>query len=231
MSKNNERIHAVELRQKGHSLSYISQKIAVSRGTLSHWLRDIPFSPNEITLERMQKARAKSAVSRHNLRSQKIAKIRLSLDKEIGLVTDRDLQMIGIGMLAKTGRVTGRQNISGGSLERIELTTSDAKLAKLCVLWLTKGLHVNLEHIYCRLAIGHNSASNQMINFWHQATTIPKGHIKVKTLVAKRASSQLLSSAPFGSVKIYLKGKGRTDLGVLLHRKIIASIDRVLNIV
>ena len=42
---------AIKLRKEGYSYSYIKDKLGISKGTLSYWLRDIKYVPNEYTLK------------------------------------------------------------------------------------------------------------------------------------------------------------------------------------
>src|SRR3989338_5634425 len=55
-----EKSHAIKLREKGHSYQYIAKKIKVSKSTLSSWLSEIPYIPNEETIDRIGKARARA---------------------------------------------------------------------------------------------------------------------------------------------------------------------------
>jgi len=51
---------AIKLRKDGHSYNYIADLIGVSKSTLSCWLSDVPYTPNQETISRIGKARAKS---------------------------------------------------------------------------------------------------------------------------------------------------------------------------
>jgi len=44
---------AVALRRQGYSYSLITEKLSVPKSTLSGWLRDIPFEPNQETFHRL----------------------------------------------------------------------------------------------------------------------------------------------------------------------------------
>lgn len=50
----------IKLRKEGHSYNYISEKIGISKSTLSGWLFNVPYTPNQITINRIGKARAAS---------------------------------------------------------------------------------------------------------------------------------------------------------------------------
>jgi transposase len=48
-----EKRQAVELRGKGMSYGLISEKLGISKSTLSNWLKDLPYTPNEQVLSRI----------------------------------------------------------------------------------------------------------------------------------------------------------------------------------
>jgi transcriptional regulator with XRE-family HTH domain len=63
-----------KLRESGYSYSYISQKLNISKSTLSHWLREIEFKPNEYTVNKIGQARVKSGQKRNAQKIQSISK-------------------------------------------------------------------------------------------------------------------------------------------------------------
>lgn len=247
MAIGNKKQHAINLRLEGYSLSHISSKIGVSRASLSHWLRDIPYTPNQSTVEYMKKARLNSAVTKSRRRIQSVGELKKTMAEELGPISDRDLLMMGLGLFMKSGRVTsggaGRSGLSGSAVERIELSTADAKLARLFVLWIERGLTVPKEYIFVRLTILPSLDAERCRDFWSQVLKIPKGQIKIgsrEVRTTRLAGNPKFSSAPFGSVKLYLKNhpatvegadfvirNGKNSLGVLLFRKIQAMVDAI----
>lgn len=221
-NRTNKRLHATELRRQGHSLSYISGKIGVSRGTLSHWLRDIAYVPHASTTETIKKARAMSAVTKNKRRLETLAKTKESIAKEFAAskVTDRELFFMGIGLLA------GRGNVAA---ERIEFTTSDAKEAVIFTKWLKKGVNVPTDHIHARIILQSSHTGASALDFWSKTTGIATSQIK-KTVIDRReegrkAINPRFSSAPFGSIRIYTRNNGKNLYGVLLFRRIQAIIE------
>ncbi|MEY2664594.1 MAG: hypothetical protein RIT04_402 [Candidatus Parcubacteria bacterium] len=241
MKKQNEKRHAVDLRLEGYSLSYISGKMGVSRATLSHWLRDIAYSPNEFTTANVKKARIASAVSKNRNRRDAITRIKRVAATELGTTTNRDWLLLGLGLFAKTGRASPshRTNTSGsfggGANERIELSTGDAKMGRLFILWLTKGLNIPEKHIFGQLVLSSGTDPKFSKQFWSESLKIPIGHISTTLLQDRSLSTNAritgnprFSGAPFGSIKIYLKAEGRTDLGVQLFRKVQGMLDSLV---
>ena len=218
----NKRLHATELRRQGHSLSYISEKVGVSRGTLSHWLRDIAYIPHTLTAETIKKARAKSAITKNKRRLETMAVTKVFVFKELAAMTDRELFFVGIGLLA------GRGNVAS---ERVEFTTSDAKEAAIFTKWLKRGVGVPANHIYARVILGPSHTGATALDFWSKAIAIPNSHIK-KTVVNRSEQGRgtvnpRFSGAPFGSIRIHTKNNGKNAYGVLLFRRIQAIIEYV----
>src|SRR3989344_3061689 len=46
---------AIQLRKEGYSHNYILKHVSVAKSTLSDWLHDIPFTPNQYTLDTIGK--------------------------------------------------------------------------------------------------------------------------------------------------------------------------------
>lgn len=209
--KNKYKPNAVELRQQGYSLSAISAKIHVSRATLSHWLRDIPYEPNEQTQISQKKARTRSALTRNRRRIEVIGLNKAAIHQTIGDITTRDLLMLGVGIYAGRG---------ASAYERVELSTAEAKLGRLFVRWLVEGLQVPMSNVYVRLHLSRVQEASRCSSFWSQALHIPESQIKA--IPTERGSA-----GPFGYVKIYLKNEknGKKEFGVHLFRKVEAMID------
>ena len=83
----------MELRRRGFSYKYISSKTRLSKATLSGWLAEIPYRPNEETVLAFGKARAAASARRAELRQQSIEEIRKTTVKEVGKMSQRDLFM------------------------------------------------------------------------------------------------------------------------------------------
>lgn len=251
MIPGNIKQNAVDLRKKGYSLSYISQKTGVSRGTLSFWLRDLPYMPNEDTIANINKARLRSAVSRNQSRLLCISSDKKQVaDELLGSInpavgaesadngTDRKSKIFKLSKLSKqeillmgVGIFAGRGK---GVQERIELNTSDSKLARLFVIWLLKGLDVPIENISLRLNLFPSHHVEQCKNFWMQALSLPEGSIGHVFIDDRNRQNQKgnprFGSAPFGSVKVHVKNNGKKEFGVLLFRKVEAVVDAIASI-
>jgi D-alanyl-D-alanine carboxypeptidase len=48
MYKNSIKENAIKLRKEGNSYSFISAKLSIAKSTLSNWLKNIEFMPNDL---------------------------------------------------------------------------------------------------------------------------------------------------------------------------------------
>src|SRR3989344_3919955 len=89
---------AIDLRQYGHSYTYIASHTGLSKSTLSGWLAEIPYIPNEETRKRIGKARAASREKKSALKRLSILEAKNQAKKEIREITARDLFFFGLGL-------------------------------------------------------------------------------------------------------------------------------------
>ena len=94
---------AIELRKKGYSYSIINERLGVSKSTLSNWLGNIEFFPNREVIEKIGRAKLKSALSKNKTKLDDIKKRKKEGVEEIGTLSKRDLFMLGIGLYLGEG--------------------------------------------------------------------------------------------------------------------------------
>src|SRR2546429_81813 len=98
-----DRMQAIELRKVGHSYNYISSALKISKSTLSGWLADIPYTPNEETVKRVGLARAASGKVKSEIKQASIREAIVEAKRELGKVSRRDLLMLGLGLYIGEG--------------------------------------------------------------------------------------------------------------------------------
>ncbi len=87
---------ATELRDKGYSYKMIKDELGVSISTMSYWFSNRPFTPNQMTRDRIKAGPLKNAVERHNRRVAETIQVIEQSKNEIGKLTKRDLWMLGL---------------------------------------------------------------------------------------------------------------------------------------
>lgn len=213
---------AIKLRNNGYSYSIISKKLGISKSTLSNWLTRIPFKPNKEVIEKIGKARLKSALHKQKIKFKDIELRKKEAVKDIGILSKRDIFMLGIGLYLGEGTK---------SLEEIRIVNSDPIIIKLAIKWFKD--YCKLERKHFKLAI-HGYPDNDIgktLKFWSKITKIPLNQFG-KTIIDSRKNKSVLKKRklPYGTAHLYIKGGGTLKPGVKsLHRKIMAWIETTVN--
>jgi hypothetical protein len=211
---------AINLRKKGYSYGYIIKYVPVSKSTLSEWLKNINFSPNKYTLDTIGKARLSSGLYKHKQKIKNLEKAELQAIKDIGKFSKRDLMMLGLGIYIGEGTKT--VNIT-------RIINSDPKIIRLIINWLIKCFNIEIKNLTIRLHLYPDSDIKKCIDFWSKYTKIPKNQFS-KSSIDKRndKKSSNKGKLPFGTAHMTVKSLGNKNLGVYLHRRIMAWINIVL---
>ncbi|OGM92782.1 hypothetical protein A2333_01560 [Candidatus Wolfebacteria bacterium RIFOXYB2_FULL_49_7] len=211
------------LRDKGYSYNLISQKLGVSKGTLSAWFKDVPFTPNKLVLQRIKAGPLKSGQVRHAAKLNATLTIKEAAKKEIGTLSKRDLQMVGLGLYLGEGSKL---------YETIRIINSDPKTVKLAVLWLKEICGLDNANITVAVHLYPDNDIKKCLSFWSKQLAIPLSQFR-KTQIDTRSNKSAIKKhkLPYGTAHISVISKGNPEHGVALHRKIIgwleACIDQV----
>ena len=211
MHNSSVREKALELRRRGFSYKYISSKTRLSKATLSGWLAEIPYRPNEETVLAFGKARAAASARRAELRQQSIEEIRKTTVKEVGKMSQRDLFMFGLGLYMGEGCKTNGQ---------IRLMNSDLRIILAGIAWF-RMLGVRERQIKIRLHLYPDSDVKQSLQFWSHTTSIPLSQFQ-KHQIDRRTDKKvkMRRKLPFGTAQLTVQSGGRKEYGVLFFRKI-----------
>lgn len=209
---------AIKLRNAGYSYSMINERIGVPKATLSNWLAFIPFQPNQEVLKKIGKAKLKSALYKQNLKFEDIAKMKLEASEDVGVLSQRDLFMLGIGLYMGEG---------AKSFEQVNIVNSDPVIIKAGMKWLKTFLKLDIKNFSVAIHAYPDTDLVKSVNFWSKATKIPK-HQFFKVIIDKRRNKSQLNKRklPYGTVSLRIKNGGTIFPGVKsLHRKIMGWID------
>lgn len=217
---NQRKEKATELRKKGFSYNMISEKLKISKSTLSCWFRDMPFVPNKAVLKRIQLGPIKSGKIRHNQRVIDVARIKDLADKELGNISERDLWMLGLALYIGEGSKT---------YEIVRIINSDPKVIKLAIKWFKKICKLKDENISMRIHLYPDNNVNKCIKYWNRITKIPiKQFRKTQVDQRKNKSGKKKRKLPYGTAHLTIVSNGNPDFGVNLHRRIMGWIESSL---
>ncbi len=217
--KSSHYTQAVRLRKKGWSYNFIAKKLQVSKSTLSNWLRNIPYTPNKATIKRIKAGPAKSAMKR---KQQKIERIKIAhqlAHRELGILNKRDLWMLGIGLYLGEG---------SKKFEEARVANADPKIIRLLIAWFVTVCKVPKENIQLRLYAYPDTNVKKVLKYWSGITKLSLQAF-TKVIIDKRTDKKAKkwSALPNGTIHIIVRERGRKELGVALHRKIMGWIEAV----
>jgi len=217
---NKIREKAFKLRNEGYSYNYIAEQIKIAKSTLSEWFKGIPFTANGHTLDTIAKARLASGAYKYHVKYKSLEKAELQAKKDIGSLSKRDMMMLGLGLyIGEGGKTDGITRI----------INSDPRVIKLGTKWLKNSFGIDTINIRVRLFIYPDSVEKDCIKYWSKSTEIPINQF-FKSTVDRRTNKKISNKnkLPFGTAHISINSLGNKDLGVYLHRHIMACINRVL---
>lgn len=216
-SMNTRKEKAFSLRKKGYSYNMIADRLGISKSTLSCWFKELPFTPNRQVIERIKKGPFKSGQIRHNRRVVDIAKIKKLAKKELGVVTKRDLWMIGLGLYIGEG---------SKSFEIVQIINSDPAIVRLAIKWFKDICGIKNDHITIAMHLYPDNDEKECRNFWKKITGLSIKQFR-KTQIDRRTdkSSSKRRKLPYGTALLSIISNGDPNFGVNLHRKIMGWVE------
>jgi len=208
---------AINYRKRGYSYGMISEKIGLSKSTLSTWLKEIPYIPSKRVINRIGAARAKSAQTKHNQKVANILMAKKLAKKELGKLTKRDLWLLGIGLYLGEGTK---------SQETVQMINSDPKVIKLSIEWLKRICGLSVKNFTITVYAYPDNNIQKTINFWSKTTGISKNQFS-KTQIDRRTDKLIKNKRKlaYGTARLTVKTNGKKEFGASLHRRIMGWIE------
>ncbi len=207
---------ALVMRKRGWSYNVIASRLNVSKSTLSHWLREIPYHANKEVLRRIGLGPAKSAMNRHNQKVESVIKMKIKGYSELGGIRKRDLWMLGLGLYLGEGSKL---------YEQVRIINSDPDIVRLAMKWLHSICKVPIKNFSIAIHMYPDTNGKQAMRFWSDVTGVPSGQFgKAQIDFRKNKSNKKQRKLPFGTAHITIKSCGNPSCGVRLHRRIMGWI-------
>lgn len=225
MTKVSERHRALKMRSEGASIKEIADTLSVSKSTVSTWCKDISLTADQISAiaKRSQHvataALLKSAERQRQKRLQNIHEANAAAQENIGKLTKRDIQMIGLGLYWGEGYKQGSQEFG--------FTNSDPHMITFYIHWLQKTFGVNKKDLILRISINeiHKKRIGHITEYWAGITDTSKEQFTKPSFI--RTASKKVYPNPekhFGTLRIKVRK------GTMLRREVLAMIDYIANI-
>lgn len=161
---------AIGLRKLGKTYSQILENVPVAKSTLSIWLKDVGLAKSQ--KQRITKARLEAGIrgglAKKNSRIALVKAIQEESAREIGVLTKRELWLIGIALYWAEGSKEKEYRPGSG----VEFTNSDPEMINIFLLWLLKCCSVANDKIHFQLYL-HETKKNDVLKirkFWSITT-------------------------------------------------------------
>ncbi len=167
MANFSKKAEALALRKQELSYNQIKQRIGVSKGTLSGWLKDYPLSKERIaTLRDHSEQRIEKF--RETMRKKKEDRLRNTYDKEkINTLplTKKEIFLFGLGIY--WGEGTKRQ------MSELSISNTDPNLINLFIYWLEQSFNISRKKIKILLRLYGDMDIDKETIYWSKTLNIP----------------------------------------------------------
>lgn len=159
-AKDELRIRARMLRGQGLTYLEIARELAVSKGTLSLWLRDLPLDDRRSAADR---ATASRRGWEPELRRRELCReqVKSAAAAEVGQLTERELWLVGAALYWAEGSKDKPYRRS----ESIQFVNSDPLMISVFLAWLSM-LGVSPDRLHFRLSIHETADVDEAERYW-----------------------------------------------------------------
>lgn len=163
---------AIKLRKKGKTYSEILQKVPVAKSTLSEWFKSVELAvpqKQRITLLKKE-AGLRGALARKTKRLAEVALQQKNGLQDIGMLSQRDLWLIGIALYWGEGSKQNLRSPSSG----VMFANQDYKMLVLFIHWLD-AQSIDRKDIYFELYIHEDRRSDALMfrKWWAKRLRLP----------------------------------------------------------
>lgn len=195
-----ERNRAVELRRQGKTYGEIIKEIAVSKGSLSYWLKDVALSGEQLARIQYKNDKIKNKFIEFNeltrLKSESNKKIIFACTKqEIDRISSRELRLIGIALYWAEGHKAHARSA--------DFVNSDPAMIKLMMRWFREICGVKERQFRIRLQIHNVETQEEAKRYWSEITNVPLSQFtRAYTRISPTSKRKSGNLAPYGICSI-----------------------------
>ena len=205
--KTEEQARARELRALAWTYDEIAAELGVSKGSVSLWVRDVPFEPRP---RRTARNRPPNKLARAKL--AEIERLRAEGVERIGRLSDRDLLIAGTALYAGEGSKTDGD---------VKFANSDPRMVLLFLAWLRRFFDVDESRLRLNLYLHEDQDLERACAFWAELTQIPRAQFG-KPYRAVADPSIRKAKHPMGCPGVGLRS-------VTVHRTVMGLVEALLS--
>ena len=195
-----ERKRARELRQAGWSVGVIAKQLACSKSSISHWVRDIPLTPEQLHRLESNQARGRAFAANHpnspkNVWARIRYEISASASKEIPTQPTNDaLKILGSALYWGEGYKR--------STSMVNFSNSDPVMVAVMMEFFRQICHVPEKKFRGVVNIHPHLNAQQAMRFWSSLSRIPLSQFHKTQIAVSRASQGKRDTLPLGTFRI-----------------------------
>jgi hypothetical protein len=214
-----EQNRARDLRALGWTLGEICEELGVSKASASLWCRDVEIDVEELARRREARnlagnegARRRGPNRLQRRKQAEIEEMQAAGVDAVGVLSDRDLLLVGAALYAGEGSKTPGD---------VRFANSDPRMILFFVEWLRRCFGVDTSAMRFRLYLHEGLDLDAANRFWSELTGIPTSQFR-KPYRAAADPSIRRSKHPMGCPSV---GVSSTRL----HRRVMGLVDALLS--
>jgi hypothetical protein len=211
---------AIALRREGFSYNFIRGQVGVSKSTLARWLADMPFKPNSDFVHRVNRTHDAIRDFRRRLKSDSEKEAIGLARKDIGLISERDLFMLGLGIYMGEGSKT----------VGLRVVNSDPTIVRTAIIWFKKVYGLNSENFKVRIHLYPDCNVDDSLRYWSKETGL--GLSQFYPVYIDKRQDKSPKNKPkllFGTAHVTIRSAKNREFGILLMRRVLNSIEIAKN--
>jgi len=189
-----ERQKAVDLRKKGLTYEEIQQHLKIPKGTLSLWLRNIPFVISSTSYNKRMSACLRNSQVLHQRKIQRTSQIVSEAKTEILNIKPYELKLLGAMAYWTEGSKT-QDN-------QVKFTNSNPKTIKFILKWLKEICLVPDEKLRVHLRIHGDINKKDIEQYWVGLTGISLNRFYKTTFKISNSEGKRHNKLKYGIASI-----------------------------
>lgn len=196
--KYSEKQKAIVLRKRGQSIKEIARNLKVSKSSVSIWVRKIVLTKKqqEILVNRSHSAmviekRRATRLSNELVKRQFVIS---KAEKEIGIISNNELKIIGTMLYWAEGRKRGQRTVS--------FSNSDPSMARVIMRYFREICCVSEDKFRGHIHIHSHFNVSSAVKYWSNVIGIPQRQFYKTYCVPSISSKGKMNSLPNGTLDI-----------------------------
>lgn len=175
-----EKKKAISLRKEGRSLSYISKALAVSKGSVSTWVKNVAMDiEKKKALDERGKKIALAALAQHaqTRTVQAIDRallIRQKAKNEIGSMDIQTLRIVGAALYWAEGYKREYGHSKAKTSHAVSFANTDPQMVMIFLRFLQRVCGVRNEKIRLQILVHAGADQEKVLRYWMSVTRLPK---------------------------------------------------------